>query len=251
MIEAILTQLLRSAGSDWSEAILAEADHLPSGRARNRWLWGGVLTVFSEGPMRTVRFGAIAVVVAVIAMTAAILVRYPHAVGGKGGPFYTAFLAILLIGYAGVAWVLTARPGSKQALRVGGGAGLIGAVLLASAFQLPLVPTGLLGLATGVLALLASLKEPRAETGVWTGMTAALVNLAIGTALVLAFPSRVPMDDDVLRANHTAPDILAANIGEHLVGYVLFLVLGPLLGAVFGMIGMSLAQRRRSTQTGS
>ncbi len=251
MIEALLIGILRSIGSEWSEAIVAEAAHIPAGLARNQWLWGGVTTIFKEAPMRTVRFGAIAGVLAAIALTTTILIRYPHAAGGKGGPFYTAFLALVLIGYAVAAWVLTARPGSRGALRMGSLAGLAGAALLTLAFQLPIVPTGLVGLATGVLALLATLKEPRPETGLWTGMTAALVNLAIGMALVLAFPSRVPMDDDVLRNNHTASQILAANVGEHLVGYILFLVLGPIMGAIFGMIGLAMAQRRRSTQTGS
>jgi len=82
-------------------------------------------------------------------------------------------------------------------------------------------------------------------------MTAALLNLVATMALTLAFPSHVPLDEDVLRNNHTAADILAANIGERLVGPIGFLVMGPLLGLLFGFLGVALAQRWRSTQTGS
>jgi hypothetical protein len=257
MIEATLTAILRWIGSEWGEAILAEAVQMPPGRARNAWLWGGVKAMLKEPPMnelRTVRYGAIMGVAAVVALTATILLRYPHAAGGAGGPIYTAFLAIALTAYVVVAWVLTtgAAPATRgRALRVGTIAGVAAAAVLAAGFQLPIAPSGLLVLASAVAPLLAAIAVPRIETGLWTGMTAALLSLATTMALTLAFPSHVPLDEDVLRNNHTAADILAANIGESLVGPIGFLVMGPLLGLLFGFLGVNLAQRWRSTQTGS
>jgi hypothetical protein len=257
MIEIVLSGFLRWIADDWSEAILAEARELPAGRARNRWLWGGVTTMVKEAPMsglRTVRFGAIAGVAAAGALTASILLRYPHAAAGAGGPIYTALLAIALTTYMVVAWVLTtgAAPATRgKALRVGTLAGLAAAAVLTAGFQLPIAPSGLLVLATAAAPLLATIAVPRIETGLWTGMTAALLNLVATMALTLAFPSHVPLDEDVLRNNHTAADILAANIGERLVGPIGFLVMGPLLGLLFGFLGVALAQRWRSTQTGS
>jgi hypothetical protein len=194
-------------------------------------------------------------VAAVVALTAGILITYPRAATGAGGVIYTALLAMALAAYAAVAWVLTIRRSPAQrgrALRVGTLAGLAGAAVLTLGFQLPVAPTGLLVLLVGaVLPLLASLWVSRPEAGLWTSMTAALVALAIWMALILAFPSRVPMDSDVLAHNHTAADILAANVGESLVGYIGFLVFGPLFGLLFGLLGVAVAQRWRSTQTGS
>jgi hypothetical protein len=240
-----------------AEVILAEAQELPPGPQRRSWLWAGVKTMLKEGPMslRAVRIGAIVGVAAVIALTASILVVYPHAAGGAGGAIYTALLAILLAGYLATAWILTAgaaSPPRTEALRIGSLAGLASAALLTFGLQLPVAPTALLLLLAGAaVPFLAALKAPRVETGLWSGMTAALVNLAIGMALTLVFPSRVPLDDDVLSNNHTAADILAANIGEHLVGYVAFLIVGPLLGVLFGLIGTAAGQGSGSTQIGS
>jgi hypothetical protein len=262
VIERLLTGLLSRAGSEWTEAIAAEAQLIPSGRARRAWLWGGVTTMFREAEMiglRTVRLGTWALIGAVIALTITILAVYPHAAGGAGGVLYTAILAGFLAAYGLVAYMLTRQQGNSVALRFGTIAGLIVAVLLTIGFFGPfgpfLPPLAVVALPAAIAARVAAkrtgLFEQGVMAGVWSGMAGALTNLVVGMILILSFASRLPVDSDVLRTNHTQHDIIAANVGETLVGYILFLFAGPLAGMLFGMLGAALGYRWRSTQTGS
>jgi hypothetical protein len=266
MIDALLIALLQGARSAWAEAILAEARVVEPGWARTAWLWGGVKTMLREASMhelRLVRFAAIVPAGVVIALSATILLRYPRAAGGDGGILYSAILALLLAGYLAAAWLLTsgeALPGRVAALRRATVAGDAAAVVLAFGLNFSTATrVWYLAVAVTLPPLIAAFTVVRSTgrletgilTGAWTGMTAAMANLMLGMVLILALPSRVPMDSDVLRHNNTAADILAANIGESLVGYILFLAAGPALGVLFGLLGTAMGYRWRSTQTGS
>jgi hypothetical protein len=213
-----------------------------------------------------VRVGICAGVVAVIALTIVTVIRYPHAAEGKGGPLFTAILAILLAAYATASFRVTAAGSSARsaAVRYGTLAGLAGGVLFAAgtpagaryqvdpvwadvgytvalvvAFVAPALVAG--GLAARVTGRL----EAGLLAGAWTGGVAAISNLVVGMTLILVFPGRVPADSDVLRNAHTPQDILAGNIGEDLVGYIIALLFWPALGMILGILAGAVAAASR------
>jgi hypothetical protein len=227
----------------------------------------GAMVVLRRAPVRgRVPVVLIAAVAAVAVLSAVVIRRYPQAAAGAGAPLYGSVLALLLAGYL-VAAVLLARVGRDVARYafVGGLASAALCTLCAPAGSLyHLSPAWLngiyhAGIAAAFLgppllvAAYLARRQGSAELGILagaaTGMYAALANLIGGLVLVLALPERVPFDSDVLIRNHTAADILGANVGEDLVLYIGLLVIWPLIAAIAGAGGAATALARRSPTT--
>jgi hypothetical protein len=207
--------------------------------------------VMTRATIRTVVAG---LVLAVGLLVGLVLHRYPEAGSGSGTAIYSTLLTLLLAGYVLATVLLTRR------YTVGAGYGLVAGLGTAALWTLA-VPAGgayhvdqpwlsaLYGLGLVLVftvpALLAGLLSARRTgmveqavlAGTATGMVAALANLAGGLVLVLALPGRVPTDSDVLAGHHTPDAILAANVGEDLVVFILLLIAWPVVGTALGAIG--------------
>jgi hypothetical protein len=262
LVEALLSTLIRAlapARPDWAEAILGEARTVPAGQERLSWLLGGVRSMAREvGMTRLISLGVCAGVLASAALVGVVLVRYPKATDGAGTPIFAVALVALLAGYAWAAALAARQRAFGWPATV---AGLVAGVLYAAGtpaggsyhaatrwldigYRTALV---LVVVAPPVLAgLWVTGRTGRIEyavaAGAWTGLVGALVNLVVGLALVLLMPSRVPLDPSVLRHGLRTPsDIMAGNVGEDLAGFIAYLLFGPALGAVLGLLGAAAA----------
>ena len=220
----------------WAEAVLSEAEHVEPGRPRTLWLAGGVIAALKEGVM-SIRWGAWATIAAAAALVVFGIWRYPVAAGGGGGPLYLSMVTVLLLGYAVAAWWVTRLGGGG--VRWGTRFGLVAAVVAALASTpyglSPVAHSALL--AVPVLLAFAAGKTLRDTgspalamiAGAWGGGIAALGAFLCGMAMSIADPQRLAIDSNVA-ARHTGADLIAANLGEQSVIYVLGLGAGPMAG---------------------
>lgn len=185
---------------------------------------------------------------AVAALTAMVGNRYPQVFDGAGTPIFVALLVMLLAGYAVATWLLprTAGPaliggvaaaalwtagtpaGSTYHLHGGWPTVLYGAALVAAFAGPPAVVAALAARRRDIPAGIAA--------GALAGGYAALANLIGGLILVMALPGRVPADSDVLARYHTAAEILGANVGEDLAGFVMLMIGWPAAGLLIATV---------------
>jgi hypothetical protein len=200
-------------------------------------------------------FGA---AIAVAALTIAVGTHYPQVFDGAGTPIFVALLVLLLAGYATATWLLT-RTGSAIA-----GPALIGGVIAAALWTVGapaggtydmrngwptvLYTIGLVLAFAGPPAIAAAFVARRHDlaagiaAGALTGGYAALANLVGGLILVMAVPGRVPADSDVLAHYHTATEILGANVGEDLAGFIMLMIGWPAAGLLISTIASVLGR---------
>jgi hypothetical protein len=312
LLAAALTAVLAalpSSRTEWARAHLAEADRVPAGWARVRWLAGGLLWAIRDRaivlplagiaaagavivlPLVSQALAAVAAVIALAGVGALVLlapdaavaaprlvtiagvvaaallvtyvvVRYPAAASGDGGPVYLTLTAVLLAGYALTAVLLTRRAGHARRAELGavlrrGTAYGAAAGVLAWTAAVPfggitaghvwvldaLYRLAVLAVVVATAAVVAT-RTRNAVAGLWTGMVGALTLFLLGVGASAAFAGRLPVDSDVLAhrpATAATTEILGANVGETVVVYVLALVAGPLLGAVAGSVGQAIA----------
>lgn len=246
--------------------MLAESSHVPAGRVRVHWLAGGVLAAIKEGVV-VIRIGALAAVLAAALLVVYTLVRYPAAAGGGGGPLYLTLVVLLLVAYAAITVWLTTRTVLASGLRYGTAFGLAGAVLPAIAAMpfggflsgqdqgpraLMLLTLSVLVIGIVAAAAVRTARETPATVealaaGVWTGMLIGLVVFLLGMGMATASPGRLALDPSVV-ARHTGSELIAANLGETAVLYILGLVVGPVMGALGGALGIAFAETRTTWQ---
>jgi hypothetical protein len=215
----------------------------------------------SGRPVWIPRIAVLGAAIVVAVLTIAVGARYPQAFDGPGTPIFVALLVLLLAGYATVTWWST-RNGPLIA-----GSALIGGVIAAvlwtlgrpaggtydlhSGWPTVLYTVGLVVAFAGPPAIVAASVARRHDTaagvvaGALTGAYAALANLIGGLVLVMAMPGRVPADSDVLARYHTTAEILGANVGEDLAGFVLAMIGWPAAALLIGIIASVLARSIR------
>jgi hypothetical protein len=209
-------------------------------------------------PAIVVRVGALTGTVAGGLVVAYVLWRYPAAAGGAGGPFYLGLVILLLCAYA-AAGVFATGAVDGSALRYGGGYGLAAGALAAAAAMpvgglasldrwgrvaLNLAVLVAIGCAVVAAAVHATRRAGPAgalPAGVVAGAAAALLAFLVDVSAAAAAPARLALDSDVV-AHHSGADLVAANLGETAVLYILALVAGPLLGMIGGAVGLAVAQ---------
>lgn len=230
----------------WGEAVLSEAEHVEPGWPRTLWLFGGVVAAVKEGVM-SIRWGAWVGVAAAASLVGFTIWKYPVAAGGGGGPLYLTVLAVLLLGYAFAAWRVTRFGGAG--VRWGTRFGIVAAVVAALAslpYGLsPVAHAAVLGVP--VLLAIAAIKALRDNgspvqavlAGGWGGGIAALGAFLCGLAMSVAAPDRLATDPSVA-SRHSGADLIAANLGEQSVVYILGLVVGPLVGLVAAVIATAI-----------
>jgi hypothetical protein len=235
----------------WGEAVLTEAEHVEPGWPRTLWLAGGVAAALKEGVM-SIRWGAWAGIAAAVSLVAFTLWKYPVAFAGGGGPLYDSLLTLLLVGYAVATWWITRSIGSG--VRWGTRFGLAAAAMAALAST----PYGLSNvvhaflLGVPVLLALAAAKALRDSgspvqaliAGGWGGGIAALGAFLCFAAMAVAAPERLAVDASVA-SRHTGADLIAANLGEQSVVYLLGLAAGPMAGLLVAALVTIVAESKR------
>jgi hypothetical protein len=207
-----------------------------------------------------VRLGTLSAITAAGLLVAFALWRYPAAAGGGGGPFYLTVTAVVLACYAAGTVSATRRVRSRAGLRRGMRFGTVAAVV-AAVLTMPFAgvlaerPAAVrviahLALGLAVLALAAAaamLPSPRQAitAGIWVGAMTALTNFLLDLGMAVAAPQRLAIDPSVA-ARHTGSDLLAANLGEQTVIYIMGLVGWPILGAFAAALGFMLSDIRTS-----
>jgi len=206
-----------------------------------------------------VRWGAWFGIAAAAFLVAYTVWRYPAAAGGGGGPIYLSLVTVLLLGYAAASWWVTrGRAGGHRGTQFGVVAAVV-AGLAAMPYGLTIARVAVLPLAfLAVLVLLtiAAIKAVRDSgspvqaliAGGWAGALAALGAFIWGMAMAVAAPQRLAVDPSVA-ASHGGADLIAANLGEQSVIYILGLIAGPMLGVFAAVIGMVIASAKRPRQS--
>ncbi|HZM81472.1 MAG TPA: hypothetical protein VFC19_37590 [Candidatus Limnocylindrales bacterium] len=220
----------------WGEAVVSEAEHVEPGWSRTLWLAGGVLAAVKEGVM-SIRWGAWAAIAATMSLVAFTFWRYPVAFGGGGGPLYDSLIAVLLLGYAVATWWVTRQSGAgvRWGTRFGVAAAAVAALASMPYGLSPVAHAALLGVP--VLLAFAAMKALRDNgspvqamiAGGWGGGIAALAAFLCYGVMAVAAPERLPIDPSVA-SRHSGADLIAANLGEQSVVYILGLAGWPMVG---------------------
>jgi hypothetical protein len=76
--------------------------------------------------------------------------------------------------------------------------------------------------------------------GVWAGAVMSLVVFLWGMGMAVASPERLALDPSVV-ARYSGSELIAANLGETAVPYILGLIGGPLIGAFSATLGIAVS----------
>jgi hypothetical protein len=101
--------------------------------------------------------------------------------------------------------------------------------------------------AAGRTDVAAAQNGQSAAAGLWTGGVAALVVTILTISTMLVFPGHVPLEwanPDPNVPHGTAFEI-QMSVSDAAAKYLFVLLVGPLVGTVFGLLGVSLLPQRR------